>query len=77
MSVAKYFIAPMQDYLGLDEAHTMNRPGIMSGNWQWRLLPGEASPELARKIAAQTLLYGRRQGRRVIEEPESVPETAP
>ena len=68
MSVAKYFIAPLQDYLGLDEEHTMNRPGTTSGNWQWRLLPGEASPELAAKIAAQTLLYGRREGKKVIEE---------
>ena len=68
MSVAKYFIAPMQDYLGLDEKHTMNGPGTVSGNWQWRLLPGEASEALAKKIAAQTLLYGRRKGEKVIEE---------
>ena len=75
MSVAKYFIAPMQDYLGLDEEHTMNRPGTMAGNWQWRLLPGEASESLAKDIAEQTRLYGRRKCPTVID-PVEDPETS-
>ena len=33
--------------------------GTASGNWQWRLLPGEASPALARKIYEYTQMYER------------------
>ena len=46
-TVAELFVAQMQDYLGLGEGHRMNTPGTQSGNWQWRLLPGELTPELA------------------------------
>ena len=37
----------------------MNTPGIPEGNWQWRLLPGEANAALAKKIFDMTLMYGR------------------
>ena len=37
----------------------MNTPGTQSGNWQWRLLPGELTPELAERIRRMTVLYGR------------------
>ena len=37
----------------------MNTPGILGGNWQWRLLPGEASPALAKKLLQYARLYGR------------------
>ena len=59
MSVAKLFMAPMQDYLELDESCAMNRPGTTSGNWQWRLLPGETTDALARKIKELAELYCR------------------
>ena len=49
----------MQDYLGLGEGHRMNVPGTQGGNWQWRLLPGELTPELAAKIRRMAVLYGR------------------
>ena len=58
-SVAELFVAQMQDYLGLGEGHRMNVPGTQGGNWQWRLLPGELTPELAEKIRRMTVLYGR------------------
>ena len=58
-SVAELFVAQMQDYLGLGEGHRMNTPGTQSGNWQWRLLPDEATPALARRIRRVTELYGR------------------
>ena len=58
-SVAELFVAQMQDYLGLGAGHRMNTPGTQSGNWQWRLLPGELTPELAEKIRRMTVLYGR------------------
>ncbi len=59
MSVSKLFMAQMQDYLGLGRYHTMNNPGTTEGNWQWRMLEGEDSPELAEKIHALALLYDR------------------
>ena len=58
-SVAKLFVAQMQDYLELGADSRMNTPGILGGNWQWRMLPGQATPELAKRIAKMTRLYGR------------------
>jgi len=59
-SAAELFVAPMQDYLGLDSSARMNTPSTKSGNWRFRLLPGEASPALARRIARMTRIYGRK-----------------
>ena len=76
-SVAELFVAQMQDYLGLGEGHRMNVPGTQSGNWQWRLLPGELTPELAEKILRMTVLYGRAdRPEEQAEEPSEQPETA-
>lgn len=58
-SVADLFVAQMQDYLGLGEGHRMNMPGTASGNWQWRMLPGEYTDELAVKINDITKMYSR------------------
>ena len=58
-SVAKLFVAQMQDYLGLGKGHRMNCPGTQTGNWTWRLLPGEVTPALAEKIHEMTRIYGR------------------
>ena len=62
-SVADLFVAQMQDYLGLGQYHRMNTPGILGGNWQWRMLPGEASAELAKKIYDMTVMYSRTERR--------------
>ena len=40
----------MQDLLGLGTDARMNLPGTVGGNWRWRMKPGDASPELARKM---------------------------
>ena len=56
---SRLFVAQMQDYLGLGKGCRMNTPGTQSGNWQWRLLPGELTPALAEKIRRMTVLYGR------------------
>ena len=58
-SVADTFVAQMQDYLGLGAEGRMNTPGTLGNNWRWRLLPGEATPALARKIRQYTHMYGR------------------
>jgi 4-alpha-glucanotransferase len=54
----------------------MNEPGTTSGNWQWRLLPGEASEDLAEKIYQCTLLYGRCAKKPEPEADTSKPEKA-
>ena len=58
-SVADLFVAQMQDYLGLGKGSRMNVPGILGGNWQWRMLPGQITPELTERIADMTRMYGR------------------
>ena len=58
-SVAKLFVAQMQDYLELGKGHRLNTPGTSEGNWQWRMLEGEASAKLAKRIFDLSVLYGR------------------
>ena len=59
MSVADTVIIPMQDILGLGEKQRMNLPASTKGNWEWRLLEKQLSPELIRKLKAVTEHYGR------------------
>ena len=56
-STAGLFVAQMQDWLGRSER--TNRPGTREGNWRWRMLPGETTPELAKKMHRFAELYGR------------------
>lgn len=58
-SVADTAIIPMQDYLGLDSSGRINTPSTLGGNWEWRLLPEQATTELAEQIRELTTLYGR------------------
>ena len=58
-SVAELFVAQMQDYLGLGAESRINTPGKPVGNWQWRLLPGQLTGELSRRMAHMARLYGR------------------
>jgi len=58
-SVSNLVIIPMQDILGLDGRARMNHPARVEGNWEWRLIPGEAAAELALKLAHETRITGR------------------
>lgn len=58
-SVAELFVAQMQDYLGLGSESRINIPGVASGNWRWRLLPGQITAELGEEIRSMTALFGR------------------
>jgi len=58
-SVANTSIVPMQDILGLDSSARMNLPGTTVNNWTWRAKTGDFSDEIAEKLAAMTILYGR------------------
>ena len=59
-SNAKLFMAQIQDYLGLGAEARMNEPGVVSDmNWSWRLVPGQASDELAEEMHEIAKMYGR------------------
>jgi 4-alpha-glucanotransferase len=58
-SVAVFALAPMQDFLSLDNRARMNYPSTLGGNWVWRM-PSEALSEpLRNRIAEMNILYGR------------------
>jgi 4-alpha-glucanotransferase len=58
-SVATYALAPLQDFLRLDNAARMNYPGKPSGNWGWRFTPDTLSDDLAYQIQEMNRLYSR------------------
>ena len=58
-SVCDLFIAQMQDFLELGGESRMNFPGTTGGNWTWRMAHDALTPELAARILALTLRYGR------------------
>lgn len=58
-SVAVFAIAPMQDFLNLDNTARMNYPSTLGGNWSWRMLPHQAADYLVRRIKGINQLYGR------------------
>jgi len=40
-SVARLFVVPLQDLLGLGSAARFNTPGVAAGNWKWRYSAGQ------------------------------------
>jgi 4-alpha-glucanotransferase len=58
-SVADTAVVQMQDLLELGSEARMNTPSTLGENWRWRMAPGAASPELARRLRRQMELYGR------------------
>ncbi len=58
-SVAVFSIAPMQDFLGLDNKARMNYPSTLGGNWNWRMPSKALSEPLRNSIAQMNTTYGR------------------
>jgi 4-alpha-glucanotransferase len=58
-SRADLAIVPMQDLLGLDGMHRMNKPGVPTGNWQWRFSWDQVTDELPTRLTRLVQLYGR------------------
>jgi 4-alpha-glucanotransferase len=58
-SVAKFAVAPMQDFLNLGPEGRMNYPGRMGGNWTWRMSEDTLSAALLQWIVELNYLYGR------------------
>ena len=58
-SVGDTFVAPVQDVLSLGSEARLNTPGRASGNWTWRLAPGELTPAHAERLHALAATFGR------------------
>ena len=63
-SVADLAVIPLQDYLCLGSEARINTPSTLGGNWKWRLLPGQLSEKVLRKMRKMTKLYGRQKGQK-------------
>lgn len=60
-SVAAFCVFSMQDVLELGEESRINRPGIIGGNWTWRLKKDYAASYPEAQIKKLARLYGRTQ----------------
>ena len=58
-SRAALAIVPVQDVLELGSEGRMNRPGVIGGNWSWRLQHGQLEPEHATRLRAAAGAAGR------------------
>ena len=58
-SVANTVVVPLQDVLGLDGSHRMNRPGSPTGNWAWRFDWAMVGAEPARVLGVIAAASGR------------------
>jgi 4-alpha-glucanotransferase len=58
-SVANTVLVPMQDILGLGSEARMNLPGRESGNWRFRFLWDQVTPEITRRLRALVETYER------------------
>ncbi|MDK9711771.1 MAG: 4-alpha-glucanotransferase [Acidaminobacter sp.] len=58
-STANLAVAPIQDFLDLDNSARINVPSTIGNNWTWRLEESALTPALAERIRGLTQLYGR------------------
>jgi 4-alpha-glucanotransferase len=58
-SVAVFAIAPLQDFLSLDNQARMNYPGRLGGNWSWRVDEDTLSTDLQKRISEINFIFGR------------------
>ncbi len=59
VSSARLVIVPIQDVLGLDNRARMNVPGRATGNWEFRLSPGQLDARVASTLRTLSETYGR------------------
>ena len=58
-STADLAVMQMQDLLSIGAEGRINIPSTLGGNWQWRMLPGQAAPALADRLRQSMALYHR------------------
>jgi 4-alpha-glucanotransferase len=76
-SVAIFGLAPLQDFLSLDNEARMNYPGNPSGNWSWRMPPAAINEPLIEKIYEFNSIYGRSKPKNNVEAHNELPEKLP
>ena len=59
VSVADTALVPVQDILGLGSGARMNLPGRLGGNWKWRLISGQLTPQHQQRLSEFCRLYDR------------------
>ncbi len=59
LSIAKYCIIPMQDYLHIGAEGRMNFPSVSDGNWEWRLTGDRITEDLSGFIGNIARVSGR------------------
>ena len=60
-SVGELTIVPMQDILGVGSDCRMNTPSTLGKNWKWRVVDGQITKKLAKKVDACMEIYGRKK----------------
>ncbi len=58
-SSAKLAIAPIQDFLGIDNSGRINTPSTSEDNWIWRLKENDITQKLAKEICDLNKIYFR------------------
>ena len=58
-SVADVAIVPMQDVLGLGSWARINTPGLVEGNWGWKLVPEQIQEQSAQTLRDLAEIFGR------------------
>ena len=58
-SVANLAVTPMQEFSGLGTEARINYPSTLGNNWKWRLLPGQFTSEMAKRIHRLTQITAR------------------
>lgn len=58
-SIARWAVAPLQDFLGLGPEGRMNIPSVLGGNWQWRFESWDAVDAVVPGIRSLNETYGR------------------
>ena len=58
-TAARLAVAPLQDLIGLGSEARINTPGIAGGNWRWRVLDAQLSPEICHNISSMVEASGR------------------
>lgn len=59
-SVARLFVAQLQDVLGLGAQARMNTPGTLGGNWRWRVDEAQLTDALAARLSELADMYERK-----------------
>jgi 4-alpha-glucanotransferase len=76
-SVADTALIPLQDVLGLGNDARMNRPGVASGNWEWRFSEAQLTPDVVKRMRGMSESYGRVPRTPPAEPPPPPPSALP